>query len=121
MKVIAVFLWIMAAGATGYSLFWITFEVEKLEAELVRLNREILREQETLHVLKAEWSYLNRPGRLENLANELLPDLRFAKREQFVTFDDIPQQREDGPAAAASAAVEDGEKNENVIKVGDMQ
>ena len=119
MKVLAVFLWIITAGATGYSLFWITFEVEKLEEELVRLNREILREQETLHVLKAEWSYLNRPGRLENLADDLLPDLRFAKREQFVSFEDLPLIEDEAPVTPASTTP--GDETRKAIKVGDTQ
>lgn len=119
MKIIAVCLWIMAASATGYTLFWITFEVEKLEEELARLNREILREQETLHVLKAEWSYLNRPGRLEDLANDLLPDLRFARRDQFVTFDDIPQAEEEAPVAPASGELKT--EDDKVIRIGDQQ
>jgi cell division protein FtsL len=51
----------------GFGLFWLTYQVQDLEDELARLNRAILAGQEAIHVLEAEWSYLNRPARLEAL------------------------------------------------------
>lgn len=54
-------------AVVGFGLFRLTYEVQGLEDELARLNRSILEEQEAIHVLEAEWSYLNRPARLEKL------------------------------------------------------
>ena len=54
-------------AVVGFGLFRLTYEVQDLEEELARLNRTILEEQEAIHVLEAEWSYLNRPARLEKL------------------------------------------------------
>jgi len=53
-------------------VFRITYQVDELEKELRVLNKEILNEQETIHILKAEWSYLNDPHRLEDLAKRWL-------------------------------------------------
>ena len=62
-----VLLLIGTIAVVGFGLFRLTYEVQDLEDELARLNRTILEEQEAIHVLEAEWSYLNRPARLEKL------------------------------------------------------
>lgn len=53
-------------------VFRITYQVDELEKELRSLNKEILEEQETIHILKAEWSHLNDPIRLEELTKKYL-------------------------------------------------
>jgi len=75
MKGAALLVWIGLAGIAGFALFNITFKVEQMEGELNKLNKEILKEQKAIHVLRAEWSYLNRPDRIEALARRLLPNL----------------------------------------------
>ena len=80
----------------GIGLFHLTHEVRELEEELARLNRDILAEQEAAHVLKAEWSYLNRPQRLESLSKELLPNLAPVASAQFITFARLPKRGEAG-------------------------
>ena len=72
-------LWFGLALVTGFGLFHLKYEVQALEDELVRLNRSILAEHEAIHVLKAEWSYVNQPQRLQALANRHL-DLRPMRR-----------------------------------------
>ncbi len=62
---------IVAAGI-GIGLFYAKYEVQKLEAEIARVNKAIAKERETIHVLKAEWSYLNQPGRLRDLTHRRL-------------------------------------------------
>ena len=68
MRLFTITFWICAIAITGYILFYITFQVEALEAQLTKLNHQIIIEQETIHVLKAEWSYLKRPERLKQLS-----------------------------------------------------
>lgn len=48
-------------------VFIVTQEVKRHEAGVQDLNRKILAEQQTLRVLDAEWAYLTRPQRLEDL------------------------------------------------------
>ena len=91
----------LAAGAVA-AMFHITFEVEQLEVRLHELNRAIVREQETTHVLQAEWSYLHRPQRLESLSRDLLPSLAPVESGQFVTFARLPK-RDANPNPAAGA------------------
>ncbi|MEE9195593.1 MAG: hypothetical protein V3U44_07100 [Alphaproteobacteria bacterium] len=65
-------LWLALAAMVGFGLFHVKYEVQRLETELHQLNSEILKEQRLIHVLKAEWSYLNRPERLSALARRHL-------------------------------------------------
>ncbi|WP_288452928.1 hypothetical protein, partial [uncultured Microbacterium sp.] len=94
--------WVALPIGAVAAMFHITFEVEQLEARLHDLNRAIVREQETTHVLQAEWSYLNRPQRLESLSRDLLPSLAPVESGQFVTFARLPK-RDANPNPAAGA------------------
>ena len=84
--------WVALATGAVAAMFHVTFEVEQLESRLHDLNRAIVREQETTHVLQAEWGYLNRPQRLESLSRDLLPSLAPVETGQFVTFARLPKR-----------------------------
>ena len=63
-------------AAAGGALFQIAFEVSELDGDLSQLNRDIRKDREAIHVLRAEWSFLNQPERLEELTRrhlDLLP------------------------------------------------
>jgi hypothetical protein len=79
-----------AAIAAG--LFWVKYRVASLEDAYVARNAELLREQEAIHVLKAEWAYLNNPERLERLAGEYL-DIRPLEGAQLVSLASLPLPR----------------------------
>ena len=59
-------LMVLAATAGG-ALFQVAFEVSELDDELALLNRDIRTDRDAIHVLRAEWSFLNQPERLEEL------------------------------------------------------
>lgn len=77
------------AGAVGIGLFFIKHEVKEQEARLSELNREVLRNQEVIHVLKAEWSYLNDPARLRTLSEKFL-GMKVMGSSQIVTLNTLP-------------------------------
>jgi len=56
----------------GFLLFKVKYEVVEIEQKLAQAQLQILREKETLHILKAEWSHLNEPQRLQKLAQKYL-------------------------------------------------
>ena len=56
----------------GFALFHMKNNVQGLEEELASLQEKILTEKEAIHVLKAEWSYLNNPERLALLNEKYL-------------------------------------------------
>ncbi len=65
-------LWAVLIGAMAFGLFQIKLAVQPAEREFARLSRELLASEETLHVLRAEWSYLSQPERLAALAGRHL-------------------------------------------------
>ncbi|MBU0726486.1 MAG: energy transducer TonB [Alphaproteobacteria bacterium] len=65
-------LWIFLIGGAGVALFLLKYEVQEREEQLARLNSQIIRDQEAIQILRAEWSYLNRPDRLADLARRYL-------------------------------------------------
>jgi hypothetical protein len=87
------FLWLLLAALAGYALFQVKYQVVTLEEELVRLNTATLREQNQIHVLEAEWSYLNQPQRLEEL-NERFVHLKPINPVQYAGIASIPMRPE---------------------------
>jgi hypothetical protein len=76
-------------------VFAIKYDVQDLEAEYQSLNRQIERDRQAIHVLKAEWSYLNEPKRLRELARLHLGASNLTA-EQMGKLNLIPM-RYDGP------------------------
>lgn len=89
MKRFVIFCWLLAGSATALTLFQIKQEVRTLEQEIAETQRGILRDQEAVHVLEAEWSYLNSPARIAALAERHL-GLAPIPAERVVGFEDLP-------------------------------
>ena len=68
MKPATTILWFAAVGVMASGLFQLKYAVQEREDELTRLNRDLIASERAVHVLHAEWSYLNRPGRIATLA-----------------------------------------------------
>ena len=63
-----------------------------LEAERVaKLRAELRREQDLIASLRAEWSKLDRPDRLQELAQRHLP-LKPLETRQYDTLDTLPEK-----------------------------
>ncbi len=75
-------LFVFLAAALSLALFSLKYQVQDLEDEFVGLNRSISAELRAVHVLEAEWSYLNDPQRLSALAVRHL-GLRPVESEQL--------------------------------------
>ena len=86
---IAGILFFLTAASAALFLFHIKQEVRELEEELGIAQHNILRHQEAIQVLRAEWSYLNRPARIAELAERHL-DMQPLVARQFVGFEEIP-------------------------------
>ncbi len=94
--------WILLAAVVGFGLFQVKYKVQTLEDDLARLNAAITAEQEQLHVLAAEWAYLNHPARLQELSARYLP-LHPPTVDQIGTLDGIP----DAPLPATGGSAPD--------------
>ena len=84
-------LWLLAAILVGCGLYQLKYEVQGKEEQLARLNRQIQSEQEAIHVLHAEWAFLNRPDRLADLSNRHL-ELTPVAPAQFSRIASIPER-----------------------------
>jgi cell division protein FtsL len=56
----------------GFILFKVKYEVVEIEQKLAQTEQQIACEKATIHILKAEWSHLNEPQRLQKLAEKYL-------------------------------------------------
>ncbi|MDD9900204.1 MAG: hypothetical protein OXT65_04425 [Alphaproteobacteria bacterium] len=81
-------IWMFLAAVASVLLFHTSQQVLEKRARVADLSAATAREKESLHVLKAEWSYLNQPERLEKLAAENL-DLTPATAEHMVKVADL--------------------------------
>jgi len=96
---VASVLFILTAVTAALFLFHIKQQVRELEEELGIVRRDILRHQEAIQVLRTEWSYLNRPARIAELAERHL-EMKLLTARQYVGFEEIPY-RATGAAASA--------------------
>jgi len=91
MKALSLTVWLTLAAMTGYAMFHITFEVERLESELREVKRLTKKGKDEVHHLKAEWSYLNRPDRLSELTKKFLPNWAAPKTNQIIAIDNLSE------------------------------
>lgn len=67
-----IFIVVIMCLGTVYMLFNIKNNVMAIRAELAEVKKQIRYEADTIHVLKAELSYLTSPSRLKRLNNQYL-------------------------------------------------
>lgn len=65
-------IWTVLLVAVATGLYALKNRVQDLEDRLQQLDGAIVAEQEAIHVLKAEWAFLNQPARLDDLARRHL-------------------------------------------------
>jgi cell division protein FtsL len=87
-----------AVGATllilvSFGLYNGVYAAKAHERELQALRAEIAKEAEAIRVLKAEWSYLNQPERLQALARKHLA-LAPTNPNQIVVLASLPLRGE---------------------------
>ncbi|CAD5247400.1 Cell division protein FtsL [Bosea sp. 62] len=85
---------IIAIGALVSSALYaysIKYETTLQAEQLQKLKAKAQREREAIAVLKAEWQFLNRPERLQALADKHL-DLQTLQITQIVRLSDIPNR-----------------------------
>lgn len=68
----ATLIWVMLAFFAAGGLYLLKHQTEQTHARLVRVNKDIRANEETIHVLRAEWAYLNDPSRLRELNDRYL-------------------------------------------------
>ncbi|HIJ38210.1 MAG TPA: hypothetical protein HPP80_04860 [Rhodospirillaceae bacterium] len=82
-------LWAGMAASIATGLFLLKYEVQSEESRLRGLRKDILQAEQSIHVLKAEWSYLNDPLRLKDQAEHHL-GMHPLKPSQIASIDQLP-------------------------------
>jgi hypothetical protein len=77
----------------SFELYNGVHRVKAQEQELVALKAQMAREEEAIRVLKAEWTYLNQPDRLQALARRHLA-LAPTGASQIVATSSLPVRGE---------------------------
>ena len=83
---LSTFVWLALLTMIGVGLYQVELGVLAKESELRQINRQIDANRDATHVLDAEWSYLNDPTRLADLARRYT-DLAPATPTQIAGFD----------------------------------
>jgi hypothetical protein len=91
---------VLAVTASAAFVFQVKYRSEAVAERVADLQRAVDEEQEAISLLKAEWSYLIQPSRVQDLIErhqarfELVP----LSPEQIGTFADLPIRRPVVPA-----------------------
>ncbi|MGH6750041.1 MAG: cell division protein FtsL [Methyloceanibacter sp.] len=79
---------VLGLVALAYVIYQVKYEARALDEEIASLNKDIDTERDGLALLRAEWSLLNRPERIERLAEKYLK-LAPVQPRQLVTLDSV--------------------------------
>ena len=62
----------VCVAVLAIGLYLVKYSVQDVQRNVVTLRQDLATEKESLHLLNAEWAYLNRPDRLRQLADRHL-------------------------------------------------
>ncbi len=86
---------VFAAAGVGLGLFQLKYEVMNLEQDYGRIRKNIRETDEAIHVLKAEWAYLNDPKRLQTLSDQYL-EISPIRGSQLVSLQRVTENESGG-------------------------
>ncbi len=92
MNKVAALVWLTAVAIAALGLYHVKYQVQRLEEDLGIEHQSILKHQEAIHILKAEWSYLNQPARISDLAKRHL-GLTPLTAKRVVRLEELPMRR----------------------------
>lgn len=92
MKKRTIALWVGIIIGAAYGLYEVKWQVRDLREQNLLTEAEIIKERRALEVLSAEWAYLTRPERLEQLTQKHLPELVSSNGTQVADIEEYPPQ-----------------------------
>ena len=96
------FLLAVALAVLSVFIYQMKYETRGLEQKVTRLQKTIGQERDAIGILRAEWSHLNRPARVERLARKHL-GLRPLDATQVADRDALASGRGRGSPRRGSA------------------
>ena len=86
----------MSFAVAALGLLNAKYQAKELKSELDLVSIDLTKELEQIHILEAEWAYLNRPENLAMLARQYLPDFSPVQPSQVVSFNALDSARASG-------------------------
>ncbi len=83
---------IVALVGSAVYAYTIKYQTSFRAEQITKTKLEIKAERDAIAVLRAEWSFLTRPERLQQLADRYLPALQAAKVDQITTAQALPER-----------------------------
>lgn len=81
---------LVTAAMLGTALFLTSEQVQREEKEFLSVQEKVRIEKDSLRILNAEWTYLNRPDRLEQLAATHLNLAPASAQKMIGTIETLP-------------------------------
>lgn len=78
--------------ALSFLIYEVKYETGAMEEKVASLRLGIRRERDAIAILRAEWSHLNRPERIERLARKHL-GLEPVQARQMMTLEQLAEHR----------------------------
>lgn len=88
-------------------LYLVKYGVQDVQQKVAETQTALKKERDALHLLGAEWAYLNRPERLKELSARYL-ELQPVTSSQFVSFQALPDAVPVVPVAAEIGSPDSG-------------
>ena len=63
-------LWLSIVAVAAYGLYFVKFQVLEVQRQIASVEKELHKEYQHVHVVEAEWAYLTRPDRLQQLVRQ---------------------------------------------------
>jgi len=73
MNRLSTLVWMVVIVVASFMLYKVKYQVQAIKTQVAETERELEQEKQAMHVVAAEWAYLNRPERLQKLAAKYLP------------------------------------------------
>lgn len=85
------FTWMILFCVAASALYLVKYRVMDVKDEVAALSQQLAQEKESIRLLDAEWSYLNRPERLEALSAAYL-SLEMISPDRVSEWSDLPSE-----------------------------
>lgn len=95
---------IMITLALAFALYHVKYETQAEQKQIRALTADLATEQDAIQVLRAEWSLLNQPERLEQLVKRHT-QLQPLAPAQIVTMADLPARPKALPGLEADPSL----------------
>ena len=104
------FMFFLIALGSSFPVFLLKYRVIDLEEELKQIHKQIQNDAQEIHVLSAEWAFLNNPERLRELVRTQT-DWQLVQSKQVLSTEDLPMRS--APVPSSNPFLNEEERGDN--------